>query len=133
MNGSSIKWKNEKLPLEVTTPKTITPANEIEKFVFNPSLVVDINQVKNISNYFMSNFGGFEIVDARGPGRFNGTEPEPRKGVRSGNIPGSKNVFFKDTVNADWSFKSNEELKQLFEGKGLYFIVKCCVRNQFEK
>jgi len=33
-----------------------------------------------------------QIIDARGPGRFHGTEPEPRAGVRSGHIPGSTNL-----------------------------------------
>jgi thiosulfate/3-mercaptopyruvate sulfurtransferase len=33
-----------------------------------------------------------QIADARGPGRFAGTEPEPRAGIRSGHMPGAKNV-----------------------------------------
>eukprot|EP00828_Plagiopyla_frontata_P009806 TRINITY_DN1507_c0_g1_i6.p1 TRINITY_DN1507_c0_g1~~TRINITY_DN1507_c0_g1_i6.p1 ORF type:complete len:222 (-),score=21.35 TRINITY_DN1507_c0_g1_i6:125-790(-) len=130
LNGSSIKWKNEKLPLETTSPKPITPAKELEKFEKNSSLVIDINEVKQISKQIQSGIKGFEIVDARGPGRFNGTEPEPRPGLRSGNIPGSKNVFFKDTLNQDWSFKNEKQLKELFEGKGIKMkntkIVNTC-------
>lgn len=34
------------------------------------------------------------VVDARGPGRFAGSEAEPRAGVRSGHIPNSVNVPF---------------------------------------
>jgi thiosulfate/3-mercaptopyruvate sulfurtransferase len=33
-----------------------------------------------------------QIADARPPGRFTGEDPEPRKGVRSGHMPGAKNV-----------------------------------------
>ena len=33
-----------------------------------------------------------QIVDARGPGRFHGTEPEPREGLRSGHMPGAINL-----------------------------------------
>lgn len=33
-----------------------------------------------------------QVVDARSPGRFNGTEPEPRPGLRSGRIPNSVNL-----------------------------------------
>jgi thiosulfate/3-mercaptopyruvate sulfurtransferase len=40
------------------------------------------------------------VVDARGAGRFNGTAPEPRKGIRGGHIPGSVNVPF-DSVLED--------------------------------
>ena len=37
---------------------------------------------------------GEQVVDVRAAGRFNGTEPEPRAGMRSGHIPGSLNVPF---------------------------------------
>lgn len=40
------------------------------------------------------------VVDARGAGRFQGTAPELRPGMRSGHIPHSKNVPF-DTVLSD--------------------------------
>ncbi|TIV67201.1 MAG: sulfurtransferase, partial [Mesorhizobium sp.] len=33
-----------------------------------------------------------QIADARSPGRFAGTDPEPRSGVRSGHMPGAHNV-----------------------------------------
>lgn len=36
--------------------------------------------------------GHVQLLDARSPGRFAGTEPEPRPGVRSGHIPGSVNL-----------------------------------------
>ena len=38
-----------------------------------------------------------QLLDARSEGRFKGTEPEPRPGLRGGHIPGAKNVPF-DTV-----------------------------------
>ncbi len=39
------------------------------------------------------------IIDARGAGRFNGTVPEPREGIRSGHIPGSSNLPFDQVLN----------------------------------
>jgi thiosulfate/3-mercaptopyruvate sulfurtransferase len=33
-----------------------------------------------------------QVVDARSAGRFAGTEPEPRPGLRSGHMPGALNV-----------------------------------------
>lgn len=33
-----------------------------------------------------------QIADARSPGRFAGTEPEPRAGLRSGHMPGARSV-----------------------------------------
>ena len=40
------------------------------------------------------------VIDARGAARFQGTAPEPRKGIRGGHIPGSLNVPF-DSLLAD--------------------------------
>ena len=36
--------------------------------------------------------GAIQIIDARGPARFSGAEPEPRAGMASGHIPGSINL-----------------------------------------
>ena len=40
-----------------------------------------------------------QIVDMRPVGRFAGTEPEPRAGLRSGHVPGSRNVPYTDLVD----------------------------------
>ena len=40
-----------------------------------------------------------QIVDMRPTGRFAGTEPEPRAGLRSGHVPGSRNVPYADLVD----------------------------------
>ena len=40
-----------------------------------------------------------QIVDMRPPGRFAGTEPEPRAGLRGGHVPGSRNVPYLDLVD----------------------------------
>lgn len=42
-----------------------------------------------------------QVVDARSAGRFNGTAPEPRAGLRGGHIPNSRNVFFSDVLTPD--------------------------------
>lgn len=41
------------------------------------------------------------IVDARPPGRFAGTDPEPRPGLASGHIPGSVNLPFSRLIGED--------------------------------
>lgn len=61
----------------------------------------------------------FQVVDARGAARFRGETKEPREGVRSGHIPGSKNVFFGELLNEDKTFKPVEALRQVFETSGL--------------
>lgn len=55
-----------------------------------------------------------QVIDARSAGRFAGTEPEPRAGLSSGHIPGSKSLPY-TSVLKEGSFKSKEELQQLFK------------------
>ena len=78
------------------------------------SYVKDVTQVAAASK-----LGDHEIVDARSPGRFRGEENEPRKGLRKGHIPNSKNVFFKSLLNEDQTFKNTTELKRVFYSAGV--------------
>lgn len=71
-----------------------------------PSLVgqVDVNEVcMNLST------GNYTVVDARAADRYRG-ENETIDPV-GGHIPGAKNRFFKDNLQADGSFKSPEQLR----------------------
>ncbi|MFL6751715.1 MAG: 3-mercaptopyruvate sulfurtransferase [Sphingomicrobium sp.] len=69
------------------------------------------------------------LLDARGAGRFEGSEPDPRPGVAPGHIPGAKNLPFAALYNDDGTFKSREELTRLFAGAGIDparpFIASC--------
>ena len=42
---------------------------------------------------------GVQVVDMRPPGRFAGTAPEPRPGLRGGHVPGSRNVPYGELVD----------------------------------
>jgi len=53
------------------------------------------------------------IVDARSPGRFRGTEAEPRPGLRSGRIPGSLNVPFQSVIGADGKLLKEDALRRV--------------------
>ncbi|GAB5380654.1 MAG: sulfurtransferase [Aliiglaciecola sp.] len=55
------------------------------------------------------------VCDARSAARFNGTEPEPRAGVRSGHIPGACNLHYAKLVN-DGYLQDCATLKQVFDG-----------------
>ena len=79
-------------------------------------MVKDVTQVSAASK-----LGDYEIIDARSPGRFRGEEPEPRAGLRPGHIPGSKNVCFKELLNADQTMKNPVEIRQIFEAAGVDF------------
>jgi thiosulfate/3-mercaptopyruvate sulfurtransferase len=55
-----------------------------------------------------------QVVDARSAGRFHGTEPEPRAGLRSGHIPGARNLHYAQLVAEDGTLKPKDELRRLF-------------------
>lgn len=54
------------------------------------------------------------IVDARSQGRFLGLESEPRKEIRSGHIPSSKNLPF-SVLQEGGKMKSSSKLRSVFE------------------
>ena len=60
-----------------------------------------------------------QVVDMRSRGRFEGTEPEPRPGLRSGHIPGSRNVPYASLVNERGLLRSETELRAIMDGAGI--------------
>ena len=57
--------------------------------------------VRSLADVIESIGGGdIQIVDVRPPGRFAGTEPEPRAGLRGGHIPGSRNLPYTSLVDS---------------------------------
>ena len=72
---------------------------------------------------------GCTILDARGKGRFEGTEPEPRAGVAGGHIPGARNLPFGAVYDRQGCFRPPAELRRLFDEAGMDpskpFIASC--------
>lgn len=60
-----------------------------------------------------------QIVDARSKGRFYGTEPEPRAGLRSGHIPGSLSLPFSTIRTEDGKLKDLGELADIVGRAGV--------------
>tara|TARA_R110002073_G_scaffold31871_4_gene97315 strand:- start:5570 stop:6397 length:828 start_codon:yes stop_codon:yes gene_type:complete len=54
------------------------------------------------------------IIDARSENRFKGLAPEPRKGLRSGNIPNSVNIPFPELLDGN-CFKSEGNIAKEFD------------------
>ena len=77
-------------------------------------MVKDVTQVSSASK-----LGDYEILDARSPGRFRGEEPEPRQGLRSGHVPGSKNVHYRELMNDDGTMKDADGLRAVLEKAGV--------------
>jgi thiosulfate/3-mercaptopyruvate sulfurtransferase len=111
LDGGLPKWKAEGRPLDDLPPvlrdRHITVARQAH-------LVRDVTQVAAAAK-----LGDHEIVDARSPARFAGTEPEPRAGLRAGHIPGSKNLHYRQLLNDDGTMKDPDALRAAFAAAGV--------------
>ncbi|MCF6306179.1 MAG: 3-mercaptopyruvate sulfurtransferase [Rhodobacteraceae bacterium] len=75
----------------------------------------DANLVRDVTQVAASaKLKDAQIIDARSPGRVTGEEAEPRPGMRSGRIPGSSNVYYKDLINEDGTMKNLDALRGYF-------------------
>ncbi|XP_010243916.1 PREDICTED: thiosulfate/3-mercaptopyruvate sulfurtransferase 1, mitochondrial-like [Nelumbo nucifera] len=84
------------------------------KAKFQAHLVWTLDQVKkNIEDKT------YQHVDARSKARFDGVAPEPRKGIRSGHVPGSKCVPFVQMLDSSQTLLPADELKKRFEQEGI--------------
>lgn len=63
--------------------------------------------------------GKEQILDARGPGRFTGAEPEPRPGMPSGHIPGARNLPYARVLKEDGTYKDQAGLRAAFVDAGI--------------
>jgi thiosulfate/3-mercaptopyruvate sulfurtransferase len=62
--------------------------------------------------------GSAQVVDARPAGRFAGSEPEPRKGIRSGHMPGARSLPGVE-LSRDGKLLPFNELRRKFEEAGV--------------
>ncbi len=62
--------------------------------------------------------GAVQILDARPKDRFNGTAPEPRPGLKSGHMPGARNIPTSALVGPAGFMRSHAELEQTFADLG---------------
>jgi thiosulfate/3-mercaptopyruvate sulfurtransferase len=111
LDGGLPKWQAEGHEVEDLPP--MVRDRHMTVRVQN-NLVRDVTQVSQAAK-----LGDHAIIDARSAGRFAGTEPEPRDGLRGGHIPGSSNVPFSNLFNADGTMKDPADLRAIFEAAGV--------------
>jgi thiosulfate/3-mercaptopyruvate sulfurtransferase len=102
LDGGLPAWQAAGQPVVTDTPAPRARGT----IASHPALVttVDVNAILHNVEH-----GGKTIVDARAPDRFRG-ENETIDPV-GGHIPGAKNRFFKDNLQADGRFKAPDQLK----------------------
>ncbi|MFT5342938.1 MAG: thiosulfate/3-mercaptopyruvate sulfurtransferase [Paracoccaceae bacterium] len=111
LDGGLPKWQAEGRDVEDMPP--MVRDRHMTVRVQN-HMVRDVTQVSAASK-----LGDHEIIDARAVARFRGEADEPRAGLRSGHIPGSRNVVFGDLLNADKTMKDADALRAVFIAAGV--------------
>ena len=117
MNGGRAKWEAEGKPL--TTEAANPGSKSYQAKAPNEDIRAYRDQVLS-----KVNSGSVSLVDVRAPAEYSGEllAPEnlPQEGAqRGGHIPGAANIPWGQAVAEDGSFKSADDLKALYGGKGI--------------
>lgn len=110
LDGGLDGWKADGRPL------TAEPTREAGCFFetsYDPAVVVPFDEMRR-----MVEAGQVQVIDARPAGRFTGAEPEPREGMRSGHMPGARNVPAL-ALAPDGHFLDEAALRAAFEAAGV--------------
>jgi len=110
LEGGFPAWRAEGRPVD-SGEETPAPARFTARL--DRSVVIDLEAVQS-----RLRTGAAQIVDARPADRFRGEAPEPRPGVRSGHMPGSRNVPFA-TVVENGRLASPEKITAAFRAGGV--------------
>ncbi len=104
LDGGLAAWQSQALPMSTEVP--VKARGAIAERAPLVQTVTSGDVLANIAS------GERTVIDARAPDRFRG-ENETIDPV-GGHIPGAKNRFFKDNLQADGRFKSADQLKADF-------------------
>lgn len=111
LDGGMPAWNRADGPVE-NQQTDVTPSNYLA--VLNEKYIATRDSILT----FVEN-GNRQIIDARSAERFSGRAPEPREGLKSGHMPGAKNLPFQKLVGSGGVFRSGTELQQVFEDSGI--------------
>lgn len=120
LDGGIDGWKAEGRPLETDIPSPTPVSFNTD---FQVEKVIDFQSMLSIVSDSTR-----QIADARPGGRFTGTEPEPRAGMRSGHMPGAVSLP-SGTFSVNGKLRPLSELRQAIEDAGIDFgqpVVTSC-------
>jgi thiosulfate/3-mercaptopyruvate sulfurtransferase len=112
LDGGYGKWLKEKLPTEMSP---VRPEPGSFTATFNAALVRNMADIRdNLQS------GAVQLVDARGPAKFHGSQSDPFPVKRQGHIPGSVNLPWGDLIDAEsGAFLAAELLQARFAAAGI--------------
>ena len=117
IDGGRKLWELKGLPLV-----TQVPARTASRYVAKDR----DNSIRAFRDQVIASIGVKNIVDVRSPAEFSGELAAPAHlpqegGQIKGHIPGAKNIPWSKAANEDGTFKSNEELSELYKAAGVDF------------
>jgi thiosulfate/3-mercaptopyruvate sulfurtransferase len=111
LDGGLRAWRAEGRPVEAGEP---TPPPRRFRATLRPELVRDLDAMRrNLATRFE------QVLDARSRGRFEGTEAEPRPGLRGGHIPGSLSLPYETLYRPDGTLLPVEALRSALVTAGV--------------
>lgn len=93
LDGGFGKWTKDKLPTEMSA---VRPEPKSFTATFTPALIRSIGEMK--ANLLT---GAEQVIDARGPGKFDGTQEDVFPFKKLGHIPSAINVPWADLVHEE--------------------------------
>jgi thiosulfate/3-mercaptopyruvate sulfurtransferase len=117
IDGGRKLWELKGLPLV-----TEVPARTASRYVAKER----DNSIRAFRDQVIASIGIKNIVDVRSPAEFSGELAAPAHlpqevGQIKGHIPGAKNIPWSKAANEDGTFRSNEELSDLYKAAGVDF------------
>lgn len=110
LNGGLPAWRNSGLVIESGPVNPTAVDFEVKDSAYTIASSDDVLQA--------SRSGDTLILDARSQARFQAVEKEVREGLRSGHVPGSKNLPFSELTTNGY-LKSDDELSVLLSERGV--------------
>ena len=106
LDGSIEKWTRENKLLTNKLPK-----KKKQRYFASPNKIW-LKTYSEIKNNLKNK--KFLVVDARHKNRFKGLEKEPRKGLKKGHIPNSKNIFWGQMITKNGTLINKKKIKEKF-------------------
>jgi thiosulfate/3-mercaptopyruvate sulfurtransferase len=122
LDGGYGKWTKEKLP---TNMSPVRPEPRSFTATFSPSLVRTLGEMQaNLAS------SAEQVIDARGPGKFNGTQEDLFPTKKLGHIPNAINIPWADLIDPEsGAFIPSDALAARFKAAGINLqrpIVSTC-------
>jgi thiosulfate/3-mercaptopyruvate sulfurtransferase len=117
LDGGRVKWELEKRPYSIEVASVAPTSYKVE--TVNTNLRALIADVVAVAEGKVDS----KLVDIRSPDEYSGKVIAPagfqELAIRAGHVPGAINAPWKTAANEDGTFKSAQELKEIYTAKGV--------------